>query len=40
MKARRMRWAGHVSHLGKMRKSYEILIGKLLGKEIIWKTQA
>jgi hypothetical protein len=27
-----MRWAGHVERMGKMRKAYNILIGKRKGK--------
>jgi hypothetical protein len=26
IKSRRMRWAGHVTHMGEMKNSYEILI--------------
>jgi hypothetical protein len=28
IKSRRMRWAGHVARMGKMRNSYNILVGK------------
>jgi hypothetical protein len=28
MKARRMRWAGHVARMGKKRNGYRILVGK------------
>jgi hypothetical protein len=28
----RMRWAGHVEHMGEMRKKYRILVGKPEGK--------
>jgi hypothetical protein len=31
-KSRRMRWAGHVAHVGKMRNAYKILVGKPEGK--------
>jgi hypothetical protein len=27
-KSRRMRWAGHVAHMGEERKVYEVLLGK------------
>jgi hypothetical protein len=29
---RRMRWSGHVAHMGEMRNAYKILVGKLEGK--------
>jgi hypothetical protein len=32
MKLRRMRWAGHVAHMGAMRNAYSILVGKPEGK--------
>jgi len=28
IKSRRMRWAEHVAHIGEMRNSYNILVGK------------
>jgi len=28
MKSRRMRWAGHVAHMGKRRGAYRILVGR------------
>jgi hypothetical protein len=28
IKSRRMRWAGHVARMGKMRSAYEMLVGK------------
>jgi hypothetical protein len=28
IKARRMRWAGHVAHMGEVRGAYNILVGK------------
>jgi hypothetical protein len=34
IKSRRMRWTGHVAHMGLMRG------GEMLGKEATWKTQA
>jgi hypothetical protein len=32
IKARRMRWAGHVARMGAKRNAYRILVGKLEGK--------
>jgi hypothetical protein len=32
IKSRRMRWAGHVARMGKMRNAYSILVGKAEGK--------
>jgi hypothetical protein len=32
MKARRMRWAGHVARMGEDRKLYRVLVGKPEGK--------
>jgi hypothetical protein len=29
MKARRMRWAGHVARMGEKRNAYRLLVGKL-----------
>jgi hypothetical protein len=34
-KSRRIRWAGHVAHMGRTRNAYSILVGKL---ETTWKT--
>jgi len=31
-KSRRMRWAGHVAHMGEIRNAYNILVGKPEGK--------
>jgi hypothetical protein len=28
MKSRRMRWEGHVAHMGQERKLYKVLVGK------------
>jgi hypothetical protein len=28
IKSRRMRWGGHVAHMGQMRNAYNILVGK------------
>ena len=33
MKSRRMRWAGHVAHMGDMTDAYRVLVGRLEGKE-------
>jgi hypothetical protein len=35
IKSRRMRWAGHVAHVGKKRKVYKVLLGKPKGKRSI-----
>jgi hypothetical protein len=32
IKARRMRWAGHVARMGKMRGTYNILVGRPEGR--------
>jgi hypothetical protein len=32
IKARRMRWAGHVARMGEKRNAYRILVGKPAGK--------
>ena len=32
IKSRRMRWAGHVAHMGERRGVYRVLVGKLEGK--------
>jgi hypothetical protein len=32
MKSRRMRWAGHVAHMGEGRNMYRVLVGKPKGK--------
>jgi hypothetical protein len=32
IKSRRMRWVGHVAHMGEMRNAYKILVGKSEGK--------
>jgi hypothetical protein len=34
MKSRRMRWTRYISHMGEMRNSYEIFIGKPEGKRL------
>jgi hypothetical protein len=33
IKSRRMRWAGHVTRMGKMRNAYKIMVGKPEGKK-------
>ena len=33
IKSRRMRWAGHVAHMGEERRVYRVLVGKLEGKK-------
>jgi hypothetical protein len=35
-----MRWAGHVACMGEMRNAYEVLVGKMRIKVIIWRIQA
>jgi hypothetical protein len=32
IKSRRMRWAGHVAHMGEGRNMYRVLVGRLKGK--------
>ena len=32
IKSRRMRWAGHVAHMGEERGAYRVLVGKLEGR--------
>jgi hypothetical protein len=32
VKSRRMRWAGHVAHMGEERKVYKVLVGKPEGR--------
>jgi hypothetical protein len=39
IKARRMRWAGHVACMGERRAVYRVLVGKPEGKRPLWKTQ-
>jgi hypothetical protein len=36
IKSRRMRWVGHVAHIGEERKLYRVLVGKPEGKTT-WK---
>jgi len=35
IKSRRMRWAGHVAHMGEERGVYRILVGKLEGRRLL-----
>jgi hypothetical protein len=40
IKARRMRWAGHVARMGERRSVHRVFVGKPEGKRPHWKTQA
>ena len=40
IKSRRMRWAGHVAHIGESRVVYRVLMGKPEGQGATWKTKA
>jgi hypothetical protein len=35
IKSRRIRWAGHVAHMGQERKVYKVLVGKSKGKKLL-----
>jgi hypothetical protein len=35
IKARRMRWVGHVAHMGKVRCAYNILVGRPEGRRLL-----
>ena len=35
IKSRRMRWAGHVAHMGEERGAHRVLVGKLEGKRLL-----
>jgi hypothetical protein len=37
IKSRRMRWVGHVAHMGKMINAYKILTGKPEKKRLLWR---
>jgi hypothetical protein len=37
MKARRMKWAGHVAQMGEKKNAYRILVGKSDGKRPLGK---
>jgi hypothetical protein len=36
-KSRRMRWAGCAEHMGELRNTYKILVGKPEGKRLLGK---
>jgi hypothetical protein len=40
VKSRRMRWAGHVAHMGEEIKVYKVFGGKAQRKETTWKIKA
>jgi hypothetical protein len=40
IKLRKMRWVGHVAHIGETREVYRVVVEKPDGKETTWKTQA
>ena len=40
IKSRRMRWAGHVAHIGESRVVYRVFMGKPEGQGATWKTKA
>ena len=37
IKSRRMRWVGHVAHMGEERGVYSVLVGKPEGKRPLWR---
>jgi hypothetical protein len=39
MKPRRMRWAGHVAHIGEKRNTYRISVGKPEGKRTLGRKE-
>jgi hypothetical protein len=39
IKSRRMRWAGHVAHMGQKRNAYKILVGKSERKRPLGRTR-
>jgi hypothetical protein len=39
IKARRMRWAGHVARMGEVRSAYNILVGKPEGRRPLGRTR-
>ena len=39
MKSRRMRWAGHIAHMGKRRGAYRILMGRPEGRRPLGRTR-
>ena len=40
IRSRRIRWAGHVAHMGERRGIYRVLVGKPGVKETAWETLA
>jgi hypothetical protein len=40
IKSRKMRWAGHVAHMGEGRNLYKVLVGKPKGKKTSLKSKA
>jgi hypothetical protein len=39
MKSRRMRWAGHVAHMGEEKNVYNVLVGKPEGKRPLGRSR-
>ena len=39
MNSRRMRWAGHVAHMGERRGVYRVLVGNPEGKRPLWRSR-
>ena len=39
IKSRRMRWAGHVAHMGEERGAYRVLVGKTEGKRSLGRSR-
>jgi len=39
IKSRRMRWAGHVAHMGEERGAYRVLVGKQEGKKSLGRSR-
>jgi hypothetical protein len=39
IKSKRMRWAGHVAHMGEERKLYKVLVGKPKGKRPLGRSR-
>jgi hypothetical protein len=40
IKSRRMRWAGHVAHIGERRGVYRVLVGKREGKRPLGRSRS
>jgi hypothetical protein len=38
IKSRKIRWAGHVVHMGKMTNAYKILVGESVWKRLLGRT--